>query len=866
MPRMLDAFKVELEKHSELDVIERIELPPRAERRTPVPSPYRTGAVGRWLLSDEALKGNLWRHQALALEAFSSGDNVVLSTGTASGKSLVFQAATIKTLEADDESKVLVFYPLKALAADQDVSWSRTLERAGLPGRWVASLTGDVLPTERKAILEQARIVIATPDVCHAWLMRELATRASRRFLANLRLIIVDEAHVFDAVFGSNAAFLIRRLEAATRICQAKKPDNSPFAVIAASATIANPREHLHGLTGLDFTVVDEVQDGSPQYARALLHLAYDPDEAQERISILQRDLIEQSDSGSFITFADSRQGVERLAAATEHELVSPYRGGYEADDRAVIERALRSGSLRGVVATSALELGINIAHFEVGLNIHLPASRKGFRQRLGRVGRSSRGAFAIVAASNAFRRYGSSLEDYYRRSVEPSHLYLGNRFVHFAHAKCLADELEMLGARGKAAPPQGIDWPAGFADVFEFARVTGTRARPREFDHIAGMGGDNPHHNYPLRNIGGENFQIGRGTGLFDRIGSLTLQQAIREAYPGAVYMHNARRWRVKEWSSRAWERVIKVSPMKAPINTRPLIRTFVNLSVERDGVVAGNLRKGPHGFLAECQLQISERVEGYQELGERKLYRDLRQNNSNMSPKTRDFRTTGVALKIEAQWMADGDTKRQLANALHDLTVRDYSITPQDVDSAATNIALVTNGQRKAVSDVIVIYDATYGSLRLTEPVFEELDALIKRLERSSELSSAGDSLVPADVAGALREWFDELESAEEEDYSTLLGGGDEVETDGLLYVLAPGSLVARRDRKGILRDIEILAPEIVSLGDSPKLFYRYKTGRPGTAMLVADAVEVIGGEYRYQKWNPETLEYVEDEDDQL
>lgn len=866
MPRMLDAFRIKLEQHNEFDVIERLELPPRAERRTPVPSPYRTGAVGRWLLKDEALKGNLWLHQAFALEAFSSGRNVVLSTGTASGKSLVFQAATIKTLEADDEARVLVFYPLKALAADQDVSWRRALKRAGLPTRWVASVTGDVLPAERKAILEQARIVIATPDVCHAWLMRALATRSTKRFLASLRLMIVDEAHVFDAVFGSNAAFLIRRLEAAARICQAKKQDSSPFAVIAASATIANPREHLYGLTGLDFTVVDEVQDGSPQRARTLLHLAYDPHDAQGGISNLQRDLIEHSDSGSFITFADSRQGIERLAADTEHELVSPYRSGYEADDRAAIERALRSGSLRGVVATSALELGINIPHFEVGLNIQLPTSRKAFRQRLGRVGRSSRGAFAIVAGSNAFRRYGSSLEDYYRRSVEPSHLYLGNRFVHFAHAKCLADELEMLGARGKAAPPEGTDWPAGFADVFEFARVAGARARPREFDHIAGMGGDNPHHNYPLRNIGEESFQIGRGTGQFDRIGSLTLQQAVREAYPGAVYMHNARRWRVQEWRSTAWERVIKASPMKAPINTSPLIRTFVNLSVERDGVVAGNLRKGPRGFLAECQLQITERVEGYQELGNRKLYRDLRQNNPNMSPKTRDFRTTGVALKIEAQWMADGDKKRQLANALHDLTVREYSVTPQDIDSAATNIALVTNGQRKAVSDVIVIYDATYGSLRLTEPVFEKLGALITRLERSSELSSEGDSLIPAHVAGALREWFDELESAEEEGYTMLLGDAKEAETDGLLWVLAPGSLVARRDGKGILHDIEILAPEIVSLGDSPKLFYRYKTDRPGTAMLVADAVEVIGGEYRHQRWNPETLEYVEDEDDLL
>ena len=130
----------------------------------------------------------------------------------------------------------------------------------------------------------------------------------------------------------------------------------------------------------------------------------------------------------------------------------------------------------------------------------------------------------------------------------------------------------------------------------------------------------------------------------------------------------------------------------------------------------------------------------------------------------------------------MADGGQMRQVATALRDLTVREYSILPQDIHSAATNIALVTGGQRKAVSDIIVVYDATYGSLRLTEPVFEELDVLIGRLERSSELSPNEDSLVAPQVARALRDWFDEFESVEDEDYSSLLQAGPTAETNGL------------------------------------------------------------------------------------
>ena len=720
MARILDIFERELEKQN-LEVVERLGLAAREERTMPIPDAYRKGQVGKWLQSDDVLKGRLWQHQAMALEAYAAGNNVVLSTGTASGKSLVFQAAAIRTLQDDDDAKVLVFYPLKALAADQDVSWRNALAKAGLPEDWIASVTGDVKMPERKTALENARIIIATPDVCHAWLMREMASRASKNFLSYLDLLIIDEAHVLEAVFGSNAAFLFRRLQAAARICRAKKREDHEFSVIAASATIANPGDHLRALTGLDFTVIDESKDGSPQHERSLLHVACSPDDSQKIVGDLQREILEASDSGSFITFMDSRQGVERLAAEAEHDLVNPYRSGYESEDRAAIEQALRNGRLRGVVATSALELGIDIPHFAVGLNLELPNSRKAFRQRLGRVGRSTAGAFAVVAEPNAFLRYGSSLDDYYRGSVEPSHLYLDNRFVHFAHAKCLADELDMLGVKGRSVPPGNIDWPAGFEDVYEFARVGGTRARPKEFDHIARIGGDNAHHNYPLRNVGEENYQVGQGSGQFQRIGNLTLQQAIREGYPGAIYMHMGRRWRVQEWRNTAWDRAIRVSPWKGPLNTRPLIRTFVNLSVERDGLVAGNFRKGPNGFLAECQLQITQRVEGYEERGNKKLYRDLRQENPNMSPKTRDFRTTGVVLKIETGWMEEAGVKQELADALRDLLMREYSISPQDIDRAATNIALVMEGQRHSVSDAIVIYDATYGSLRLTEPVLQ-------------------------------------------------------------------------------------------------------------------------------------------------
>lgn len=854
---MLSAFETALH---ELTVIERIELKAREKRILPVPDSYHTGPVAQWLMQDDALKGDLWRHQALALEAFASGNNVVLSTGTASGKSLVFQAAAIKTLQQDHDAKILVLYPQKALASDQHLGWRRVFRMAGIPEAWIASITGDVLRHERAPILEQARVIIATPDVCQAWLTRELANPSIKIFLKHLELVIVDEAHVFEAVFGSNAAFLFRRLQSAARICRATKSHDTNFSVIAASATIANPAAHLRALTGLEFSVIDQTQDGSPQHARSLMHLACSIENAQSVVANLQRQLVESSNMGSFITFVDSRQGAERIAAQVGHDLVKSYRAGYEAEDRSAIEEALQSGRLRGVVSTSALELGIDISHFSVGLNLGLPMSRKAFRQRLGRIGRSAPGAFAVVAESGIFRRYGSSLEDYYNGSVEPSHLYLDNRFLQFAHARCLADELDMLGVKGRSVPPSNIDWPSGFSDICEFARVGGTKARPREFDQIARIGGDNPHQNYPLRNVGEESFQIGQGSGQVNRVGTVTLQQAIREAYPGAIYMHMGQRYRVQEWRSTAFDRIIRVYPWNAPINTRPRIRTYVNASIDRDGLVAGNFLKGEHGFLIECQLQITERVEGYQEQGDWKFYRDLRGHNPHMTPKIRDFRTTGVVLKIEQDWIAEGNIKATIADTLRDFVIRHHSISPQDVGCAATNVALVVEGSNQSVSDAIVVYDATYGSLRLTEPVFTKLGALIGLLEQSSQWA-VEDAPVPEQALLALRNWVEGLQAAEPGEVDT--GDMSELATDGLLWVLAPGSVVAKRDGQGVLREMEIVCPELLSIEGPPKLFYRYKDDR-GRALVPANKVELVGGDYEHHKWNPETGEYVEDEND--
>jgi DEAD/DEAH box helicase domain-containing protein len=776
-----------------------------------------------------------------------------VATATASGKSLVFQAAALRVVTENPEARVMVFYPLKALAADQMVSWTEVMTAAGFPATAVARIDGSTLADERLKAMETARIIVMTPDVCQAWMMRNISHPLIRRFVERLRILVLDEAHVLEAVFGSNVAFLLRRLQAArTLIAPGRRA--VPLQFIAASATIANPADHLAALTGVPFGVVDETEDGSPSHERVLLHIAVQGD-APQGLSQVLRPLLNNSDSGSFIAFADSRQGVERIAAQLGHNGVKPYRSGYEAEDRQAIERALREARLRGVVSTSALELGVNISHFVVGLNVDVPTSRKAFRQRVGRVGRSQPGAFAVIADTDAFHRLGSTFRDYWDGSVEPSHLYLSNRFMQFAHARCLASEVEALTGT-QPHVPTGANWPEGFAEVFEYVKPSG--ARPREFDYVREIGGDEPHYNYPLRNMAEASFQITRGGDLGGgRLGTVNLQQAIREVYPGAIYLHMAQGYKVYEWRNSAFDRTIRVGPWRGIANTKPLIRTFVNAAVDQSGIVNGNYCAGTQGFLAECQLQITERVEGVRVGKTNALYRDLRKDDPRMTPKTRDFRTTGVIMRVDADWFRAAGEKVRLANALQDLVAREYSVSPQDFAVVATNISLVRNGSREAVSDALVVYDATYGSLRLTEPVYTNLPRLLDRLERAVELvGSEGAPPVSLETVSGLRGWFLALE----EKAGPAADGG--ILPDGWLRVLGSGSRVTRRDSRGVLHDIEIIEPELIDAGEGLRLFYRYRpverTNGATPVTRVADSlVERGGDEWTEVLWCPTTGE---------
>jgi len=848
----------------EFSVIESFVIPGRPAQRQSVPSAFFGSKVGEyinnWSAEFAPTDPALWKHQAQALAALGRGENVVVSSGTSSGKSMVFRAATLHKVLLNPSSKAVVFYPLRALVADQLRGWREMAHGLGLDENAIGQIDGSVPFDKREDVLRQARVIAMTPDVCQAWLMPRLAMPAVRQFIGSLSTLVMDEAHTLEGVFGSNFALLIRRVIAARDyLVRGDDSKSASLQLIAATATISNPSDHMKRLTGADFTVVGPESDGAPRYDRIVAHIASPEGEEFKVAQELQNRAVANGRHGAFITFLDSRKGVETLAMSTQRQLddlledpaVVPYRSGFTSNERREIEARLRVGILKGVVSTSALELGIDFPSLRVGFNVGIPPTRKSYRQRLGRVGRNGPGAFVVIGPPNMFRRYGTSFQEYHDMSVEPSYLYLDNRFMQFAHGRCLADERDALAATSSL--PTRVEWPNGFGNIYSSARPGGNR--PAEFDAIAELGGDTPHRNYPLRNVGERNLDIKVHENA-DSLGDVTQSQALRECYPGATYFHMMRPYEVAAWHTTSFTPFIRVKSGAHRGSTRPRITTWINAGITSHDVIESHLLKSDSGFLAECQMQITERVGGYllDRTGEFRSYQKLQQRNPNMKARLRNFRTSGVVLCVDKDWFKNGDVKRLVADELREVFAHEYSVLPQDVGSAATNISVRDSGGKVWRGGCVAVFDQTYGSLRLTERLYAEFEHILERLETVARSENGENDL--ESVIRRIRDEFREFQPTHPFD-----GAGYQTPT-GYQQVFTKGSRVCHRQGGSIAVDVEIIQPTLMN----GELKYQVKASSPRAweppmlHWIPASALEpsADADAWDYAWWNRETQVY--------
>jgi DEAD/DEAH box helicase domain-containing protein len=808
----------------------------------------------------------IYRHQLFALERFLHGENVCLATGTSSGKSMVFYVAAIEHLMRKPKSRVLLVYPLKALGREQEERVKRAVASAGLD-LTVGRLDGQVAVSSRAGIVRKSRILIVTPDIIHAWLLSSAAEPAIRDLLRNLGLVVVDEVHNYTGVFGSNAAFLHRRLRHLVGLLGAK------CAYISASATIANPEAHVQKLFGIEFEIIGPETDSSPRNGVELMLVT--PPRTQDLLSELTNlfSKLASSEDHRFIAFLDSRKQVEYLSSIMrrtgdeseievfgrdhlDHMQVLPFRSGYELEDRNRIQDRLSLGNIRGVLSTSALELGIDIPFLDTGVLVGVPLSSTSLLQRIGRIGRHKPGTVLVVNRGDlqdqqAFR----DAEKFMTRPLTESSLYLENRRIQYLHALCLArhggEQDTVLGAESGSDTDfsSGVSWPPGFVDLCKQERIGEI---PADLQAMKMEGGEKPNYVFPLRDVESQ-FQVELKQGPDQRsLGTLSHSQVLREAYPGAVYYYTGKPFRIYRIFQQ--EKKIQARP-ENHYTTKPIAPptlVFPNLS---PGNIHSAWRLGDLTAV-DCNLQIREVIVGYKERrgpNEFSVQYPLKNGIRFDLPRfTRNYFTTGIVFTHPAL-SRQGVRGEICAQLIYEAFISLIPFERQDVGAAwdrhRTDRDFVKRG-----SVFIAIHDQTYGSLRLSSRLLDE-GLLVKVLERTVELidtSEIRDS--EPQTTRALVEITREAGAVVE---PLKLDGSESLasQTSGAITVIMPGS-----------RGLDVLWNneefEVITVFFSPHLHAVAYRGRhltlgekEGEEIVAVNRIAPIPGESKFGLYNPET-----------
>jgi DEAD/DEAH box helicase domain-containing protein len=476
----------------------------------------------------------LYSHQAASFEHAAAGRNVVVVTPTASGKTLCYNLPVLNRLIADSGARAMYLFPTKALAEDQLAA----LNEFGTDLR-AFTYDGDTPQDARRAIRERASVVLTNPDMLHAGILPH-HTKWAKAF-ENLRYVVIDELHSYRGVYGSHLANVLRRLK---RVCEFY--GSSPQ-FICCSATIANPKELAEALTGLPFDLVAE--NGAPSGEKYVVF--YNPPVVNRQLGIrrgylnetrrIARELLDRGQQT--LVFANSRLATEVLLTylKDDHAGVRGYRGGYLPKERREIERKLRDGEIRAVVATNALELGIDIGSLDAVVMAGYPGTIASTWQRAGRAGRRQTTALAVLVASSApLDQYIIEHPEYFFERP-PEHAYINpdNLEILLNHMKCAAFELPVRDGER-----------FGSHDVGDLCRFLADL----KLLHHSGGAWHWTSDSYPadavsLRAVSSDNFVVVDISGDHEVIAEVAFTAALTTLHEKAIYLHDARQYQVERF-----------------------------------------------------------------------------------------------------------------------------------------------------------------------------------------------------------------------------------------------------------------------------------------------------------------------------
>jgi DEAD/DEAH box helicase domain-containing protein len=656
----------------------------------------------------------LYAHQAKALEAVFDGPTIV-TTGTASGKSLCFQLPALHVLASDRTARALFLYPTKALAQDQ----ARALHSFGMH-RFVrpAIYDGDTPRQERAAIRKRSNLVITNPDMLHVGILPHHSSWDE--LFANLAFVVIDEAHVYRGVFGSHVANVLRRLRRAAAI------HGSAPRFVLASATIANPGELASQLTGeADFNLIDD--DAGPQAARRVA--MWNPPLLDEELGVRGSALYEAAEVFSeliqagarTICFMKSRKGVELILRHAVDRLdgelaerIAPYRAGYTPAQRQDIQRRLTSGELRGVVATDALELGIDIGELDAAICVTFPGTVASLRQMWGRAGRRGRGLAVYVAGEDALDQFFCRHPDeFLTRAVEAAILDPASPEIYSEHLLCAAHEAPISEVDAPILGEQWREHAESLADA-GLLRERATGFVPRRAD-------DYPAARTALRSASADSFVL-IDVSSGEVVGSIEAGRAFGTVHEGAVYLHLGRSYQVLELDLQSRRAMLEPFSGDYFTQAKRESMTYIERLHERREVLGVTLSFG--------SVVYSETVLGYQ----RKALQDHAVIDfQTLELPTVEFPTRALWYELDELLASEPFPPDQLLGALHALEHGQIAVLPLIAMCDRWDIGgLSTNAHPQTGGPTIFIYDGHPGGVGITRRGFDQFDRLVNDARR--------------------------------------------------------------------------------------------------------------------------------------
>ena len=695
---------------------------------------------------------NLYSHQAAACELARAGKNFVVVTPTSSGKTLCYNLPILSALVEDPEARALYLFPTKALAQDQLTELNRWTEKLGDEVR-TFTYDGDTPQDARRAIRARGNLVITNPDMLHSGILPH-HTKWERLF-ENLRYIVIDELHYYRGVFGSHLANVLRRLKRIARF-YGSKPQ-----FICSSATIANPKELAARILEEDVILLDE--NGAP--AAEKYFVFYNPPVVNPQLGIRRSYLNEtRRISRTFlgrglqtIVFANSRLATEILVTYLKEDFariplgpdaVRGYRGGYLPRERREIERDLRDNRLLGVVATNALELGIDIGSLDVAVLASYPGTIASTWQRAGRAGRRQGTSAAVLVASSApLDQFIVQNPDYFfGRSPEHGYVNPDNLQILLSHLKCAAFEL-----------PLGEDEKFGALDLQRLCE----HLEEVGFLHKSTDGWHWVSESYPadaisLRSISSDNVVIVDITNEAKILGEVDFPSALTTVHEKAIYMQDGEQYHVERLDYD--ERKAYVKKCDSDYFTDAIDYTKIKILETFETAPTGAARKN-HG-----EVQVNTQVVGFKKI---KFHTNENVGSGQLSLPEQEMHTTAFWLTLPREMLeqlpydraARLDGVNGLGNALQAIATllvmsdaRDLGVAVGENEETRIQEAGVGSPQSAVGGEAVVrgpkpsshrreanifepniyLYDKYPGGVGLSEPLFRMSETLIENTRK--------------------------------------------------------------------------------------------------------------------------------------